>query len=106
MNRRGFMAASAAALALPSLARSEKMSVLKFVPGGEPPSLDPVATSSFDARCQAFMMFDTLYGQAGAEQGFAAKPQMVAGHTIDNGGKTWTLTLRDGLMFHDGTKVL
>jgi peptide/nickel transport system substrate-binding protein len=31
---------------------------------------------------------------------------MVAGHTIENDGKTWTLTLRDGLIFHDGTKVL
>ena len=31
---------------------------------------------------------------------------MVAGHTVDDDGKTWTLTLRDGLMFHDGTKVL
>jgi peptide/nickel transport system substrate-binding protein len=35
-----------------------------------------------------------------------AKPQMVAGHTIENDDNTWTLTLRDGLMFHDGTKVL
>jgi peptide/nickel transport system substrate-binding protein len=35
-----------------------------------------------------------------------AKPQMVAGHTIENDGKTWTLTLREGLVFHDGTKVL
>jgi peptide/nickel transport system substrate-binding protein len=106
MNRRRFIAASAAALTLPSLVRGEKISVLKFVPLGEPPSLDPIATSSFDARCQAFMMFDTLYGQAGAEQGFVARPQMVAGHTIENDGKTWTLMLRDGLMFHDGTKVL
>jgi peptide/nickel transport system substrate-binding protein len=106
MNRRGFIAASAAALALPSVVRSEKVSVLKFVPIGDPPSLDPIATPSFDARCQAFMLFDTLYGQAGADQGYAAKPQMVAGHTIENDGRTWTLTLRDGLVFHDGTKVL
>jgi hypothetical protein len=27
---------------------------------------------------------DTLYGQAGAEQGRVAKPQMMAGHTIEN----------------------
>ncbi len=61
---------------------------------------------SYETRSHGFMIFDTLYGQAGANQGFAAKPQMVAGHTIENGGKTWTLTLRDGLTFHDGTKVL
>jgi peptide/nickel transport system substrate-binding protein len=29
-----------------------------------------------------------------------------AGHAVDSDDKTWTLTLRDGLMFHDGTKVL
>jgi peptide/nickel transport system substrate-binding protein len=52
------------------------------------------------------MLFDTLYGQAGAAQGFAAKPQMVVGHTIENDGTRWTMTLREGLMFHDGSKVL
>ena len=52
------------------------------------------------------MVFDTLYGQAGAEHGFAARPQMVAGHTVENDGRTWTLILRDGLVFHDGSKVL
>jgi peptide/nickel transport system substrate-binding protein len=31
---------------------------------------------------------------------------MVAGHTIENDGKLWRLTLRDGLRFHDGAPVL
>jgi peptide/nickel transport system substrate-binding protein len=31
---------------------------------------------------------------------------MVDGHTIENGGKVWTFTLRDGLKFHDGSPVL
>jgi len=106
MKRRQFIATSAAALALPSLVRGEKSSVLKFVPLGDPPSLDPIWTTSHDARLGGFMVFDTLYGQAGAEQGWVAKPQMVAGHIIENDGKTWTLALRDGLVFHDGTKVL
>jgi len=52
------------------------------------------------------MVFDTLYGQAGADRGFEARPQMVAGHQVENDGRTWRLTLRDGLMFHDGTRVL
>ena len=106
MKRRAFLAASAAALALPSLARSEKSSVLKFAPLADIPSVDPIWTPSHGTRCHGFMVFDTLYGQAGPEQGFAAKPQMVAGHTIEDDGRTWKLSLRDGLMFHDGTKVL
>ena len=52
------------------------------------------------------MVFDTLYGQTGASQGFAATPQMIAGHTIEDDGRTWTLTLREGLKFHDGARVL
>ena len=86
MQRRQFIAVSTAAIALPSLARGEKSSVRKFVSGGEPASLDPIATTSYDARSHAFMVYDTLCGQAGVDQGFAAKPQMVAGHTVENDG--------------------
>lgn len=31
---------------------------------------------------------------------------MVAGHTTENDGKLWKLTLREGLLWHDGTPVL
>ena len=31
---------------------------------------------------------------------------MVEGHTIDDDGKRWTMKLREGLLFHDGTPVL
>ena len=106
MKRREFLAASAAALALPSLARGEKSSVLKFVPYGDLGTVDPIWTTYYVTRSHGFMVFETLYGQAGAAQNFAAKPQMVAGHRIDDDGRTWKLTLRDGLTFHDGTKVL
>ena len=51
-------------------------------------------------------MFDTLYGQTGPGGGYAAAPQMVAGHNVEDDGKTWRLTLRDGLLFHDGERVL
>jgi peptide/nickel transport system substrate-binding protein len=88
------------------VARSERNSMLKFVPYGDLSTVDPIWTIYTVTRCHGFMVYDTLYGQTGPEQGFVAKPQMVAGHTVDDDGKTWKLTLRDGLMFHDGTKVL
>ena len=31
---------------------------------------------------------------------------MVEGHTVENDGTLWTLRLREGLRFHDGTPVL
>src|SRR6185437_8127631 len=66
------------------------------------PVLDPVI-SSYPIMNHAFMVFDTLYGQDNA---YRTRPQMVAGHVIENDGKTWKLTLREGLVFHDGSKVL
>ena len=100
------MMTSAVALALPFATRGASKSVLRYVPGADLPSTDPIWVPSYETRSHGFMVFDTLYGQAGADQGYAAKPQMVAGHTVDDDGKTWKLTLRDGLVFHDGTKVL
>jgi peptide/nickel transport system substrate-binding protein len=48
-------------------------------------------------------VFDTLYGY---DAQFQVQPQMVEGQRVEDDGKTWELTLRDGLSFHDGTKVL
>ena len=49
------------------------------------------------------MVFDTLYGM---DAQYHVSPQMLAGHTIEDDGRTWTLTLRDGLLWHDNEKVL
>ncbi len=106
MDRRTFMAASAAALAAPAIGRAQAARVLKFIPQADLGSLDPVWTVNFSTRNHAYLVFDTLYGQAGPEAGFKAAPQMAAGHTIEDDGRTWTLRLRDGLRFHDGEPVL
>ncbi|HTW72504.1 MAG TPA: ABC transporter substrate-binding protein [Acetobacteraceae bacterium] len=106
MRRRTFLAAGAASFALPAVARAADKRVLKFIPQSDLAVLDPIWTTAYVTRNHGFMVFDTLYGQAGKKYGFKATPQMVAGHATENGGKTWKLTLRDGLMFHDGTKVL
>ena len=106
MRRRTFLAASAATLALPAVTRAENQRVLKFIPQSDLAILDPVWTTAYVTRNHGYMVFDTLYGQSGQEDGFKATPQMVAGHTVENDGKTWKLTLRDNLLFHDGQKVL
>ena len=49
------------------------------------------------------MVFDTLFG---LDESYTPRPQMVSGFTTAPDGKDWTLTLRDGLTFHDGTPVL
>jgi peptide/nickel transport system substrate-binding protein len=106
MRRRAFLAASAANLALPAVVRADNQRLLKFIPQSDLAVLDPVWTTATVTRNHGYMVFDTLYGQSGQSDGFKATPQMIAGHTIENDGKTWKLTLRDGLMFHNGEKVL
>ena len=34
-----------------------------------------------------------------------ARPQMAAGHELSDDKLRWRITLRDGLVFHDGEKV-
>src|SRR5579883_2109630 len=106
MRRRSFLAATAATLALPSVVQAEKQRVLKFILQSDLAILDPIWTTAYVTRNHGYMVYDKLYGQAGQKNGFKPMPQMVAGHTIENDNKTWKLTLRDGLMFHDGSKVL
>jgi peptide/nickel transport system substrate-binding protein len=103
MRRRTFLASSAASLALPSIARAQRSKVLKFIPQSDVTVLDPIWTTAYVTRNHGFMIFDTLYG---IDNQYRAQPQMVEGHTIDNNGKLWRLTLRDGLKWHDGEQVL
>jgi len=106
MRRRTFLAASAATLALPSVGRSESKRVLKFIPQSDLAVLDPVWRTAYVTRNHGYMVYDTLYGQTGQKDNFKATPQMLAGHIVESDGKVWKLTLRDGLLFHNGEKVL
>ncbi|HEY3846720.1 MAG TPA: ABC transporter substrate-binding protein [Acetobacteraceae bacterium] len=103
MRRRTFLAASAASLTLPSIARAQGSRVLKFIPQADVTVLDPIWTTAYVTRNHGFMIFDTLYG---IDNQYRAQPQMVEGHTVESDGKLWKLTLRDGLKWHDGEKVL
>ena len=108
MKRRTLLAAASASLtsaslALPSVVRAASATTLKFIPQIDLAFLDPHWTTANVTRGHGYMVFDTLYGQDGT---FTSSPQMLAGHLVENDGKLWTLTLRDGLVWHDGDKVL
>jgi peptide/nickel transport system substrate-binding protein len=107
MKRRQFLGSAAAiigtaGLAHPGIVRAAAASTLKFVPYADLALIDPLV-SAFVTRNHVMMVFDTLFALDAAGN---AQPQMLAGYTVEDGGKTWKLTLRDGLLFHDGTKVL
>ena len=104
MKRRDVLAGSAAfALAAPAVRAAGDPKLLKFVPQADIALLDPHFASALVTRNYAYMVFDTLYGVDDAAR---PRPQMAAGHVIEDDGKTWKITLREGLRFHDGQKVL
>ena len=102
MKRRAFMASGAVtALAAPTIARATT-STLKHIPISDPTSLDPVWTTGDPTRNFSLAVYDTLYGN---DASFTPQPQMAAGHTLSADKRTWTITLRDGLKFHDNAPV-
>ena len=93
----------AGSLAAPSLVRAASGTTLRFTPQQDLVVLDPVTTTAYISRNHGYMVFDTLYGM---DASFKATPQMVDGHTVSDDGRRWDLTLRDGLLWHDGERVL
>ncbi|EFH12782.1 ABC transporter substrate-binding protein [Pseudoroseomonas cervicalis] len=108
MLRRSFLqslgagAAVGAAMA-PSLPRAQSATTLRFIPQLDLAYLDPVFSTAYVTRNHGYLVFDTLYG---VDTDFNVHPQMVAGHVVEQDGLLWTLTLRDGLVWHDGERVL
>jgi peptide/nickel transport system substrate-binding protein len=96
-------AAVSAALAAPKVVKAEGARTVTFVPHADLASLDPVWTTADITRNYSLAVFDTLFGY---DAQFNVQPQMVDGVKTESDGLTWELTLRDGLKFHDGEKVL
>lgn len=95
-----FAAPLAAGLAAPATAQPAR--TLRFVPQSDVTALDPLWSTAFVSRNHAYLVFDTLYA---TDSAFNAQPQMAEGHVVEDGGRTWTITLRPGLRFHDGEPV-
>ena len=102
MRRRTLLGAGLAGLACPAVVRAEAATTLRFVPYADLALLDP-AVSAFVTRNHVLMVYDTLFAM---DEAGVAQPQMLAGYATEPDGLAWTLTLRDGLRFHDGTPVL
>jgi len=104
MKRRSFLSiAAATAMFAPAVTRGQAKNVIRFVPLGDLAILDPHFTTSYQTRDHAYMVFDTLFG---LDSKYQPQPQMVGGVSTEADGRLWRLTLRDGLKFHDGEKVL
>jgi peptide/nickel transport system substrate-binding protein len=101
--KRRHVLAGAAALGLCRPAIGGTTQTLIHVPQANLTSLDPVWTTAVVTRNSAGMIFETLFGR---DEQLNPKPQMLEGFTTEDGGLRWTMTLRQNLLFHDGSKVL
>ena len=105
MKRRTLLGAAggmAAAAALPRPAISANPSVLKFVPQANLTLFDPITTTAAVTQNYGYYVWDTLYA---VDEHLVPHPQMADGHSVSSDGRVWTITLRDGLKFHDGSPV-
>ena len=86
MRRRDLLQAAGAglaALAAPRIGRAERANKLVFVPTEDLNVLDPVVGGPRSMRTHAYLVFDTLYG---IDTSWAAQPQMVEGHLVEEDG--------------------
>ena len=103
MQRRTFLASAAATLVAPSVVRAAGTSVLRFVPYVDLAVLDPVTNTNAVTRTHAYLVFDTLFA---TDSEFRIQPQMAEGARWNPDYTDCTITLREGLRFHDNSPVL
>ena len=107
VSRRSFLSAAAGTAAAPllpapALAQPAAARTLRFIPQADVTVLDPLSTTSYAVRNHGHLCWDTLYG---LDTAFRPQPQLAEGHVVEDDGKRWTFTLRDGPTFHDGEKI-
>src|ERR1700737_2745464 len=105
VSRRSLLRAAAAAPAfsLPGILRAQSLTTLRFIPVIDLTFVDPIYSTAQVYRNHGFVVYDTLYCINSA---LDVAPQMLSGHVVSNGDRQWDLTLRDGLLWHDGERVL
>jgi peptide/nickel transport system substrate-binding protein len=97
----GAGAAATVGLARPAVA--QRGQVLRYVPQANLANPDPIWTTATVAQLHGYMVWDTLFG---IDDHLIGRPQMLAGSEVSADALTWKMTLRDGLLWHDGEPVL
>src|SRR2546428_1988689 len=64
--------------------------------------VDPIWTTAYITRNHGYMVYDTLFATDAKGE---IRPQMVDKYDVSADKLTYTLTLRDGLLWHDGAPV-
>lgn len=108
INRRAVLHAAAAMGATASLrpaavhAQSARERTLRVAPLTALASVDTVFNTSLVTTNHGYAAYDTLFGFTADRR---ITPQMAAGHVVEDDGRTYVITLREGLKFHNGEPV-
>ena len=94
------VALSAATFA--ATAPASAQSTLKLVAHSDLKVLDPIWTTAYITRNHGYMIYDVLFAR---DANGDIKPQMAEKVDVSADKLTWTITLRDGLEWHDGQPV-
>ena len=100
--RSGALAMGAIAALATSADTAQAQKTLRVVMHSDLKILDPIWTTAYIVRNHGYMVYDTLFSQD--EKG-DVKPQMAEKHEVSADQLTHTITLRDGLAWHDGAPV-
>ena len=65
-------------------------------------NIDPIWTTAYISRNHGYMIWDTLFA---SDEKFEIQPQMAESASVSEDGKTYTIKLRPGLKWHDGSPV-
>lgn len=96
------LGAAALSFTMPAVAQ-EKGGVIKVATIGEPPTLDPMTSTADLVGIITQHMFETLYT---FDADWAAAPLLAAElPQISEDGLTYTIRLREGVTFHDGSDM-
>ncbi len=100
--RLGAVAAGAMVAVSAGSAEAQAQKTLRVVMHSDLKILDPIWTTAYIVRNHGYMIYDTLFAQ---DADGNIKPQMAEKHEVSADQLTHTITLRDGLLWHDGAPV-
>src|ERR1700744_2150183 len=87
-----------AALSVPAMAQT----TLRMVSHADIKILDPIWTTALITRNFGYMIYDVLFAK---DEKLNVQPEMADKYTVSDDQLTYTITLRDGLVWSDGTPV-
>ena len=102
LKKLGLSLAIGAIVAVGQVPTASAQKVLRAVMHSDVKIVDPIWTTAYITRNHGYMIYDTLFALDSKNE---VKPQMVEKVDISADKLTYTLTLRDGLFWHDGPPV-